>query len=579
MKRETVFRTRGARREPWQMAAAAVAVGVAAAAVAVLLRSGVHTLFDALAPLREQWWGMLVLPAAGAMLGVMIVRVIFNEPGGHGVPAVLEAVTRKAGHMRARSIFSRLLGSLVNVASGGSAGLEGPIVYSSAAVGSSVAGSMRMAERQRVMLLACGVAGGIGAIFNAPLTGMIFAMEVVLAEWTLGALLPIAVSATVATELGRLALGSEGAFQVTAATMEHGSIDLIASSILGAFAGLLSVALVGMIFAGERFTRRLKVGFWTAKLGVVAGLAGLCVGMVGWLEPGAVGEGYEAVSQALSGEMTAGGLLLLFLFLKLLATTLTLGSNAPGGIFAPSLVLGALLGYGFGGLLHALMPDVGFASPSFFALIAMAGLVAGSMQAPFTGIMLALETTGGWFGTLPLILVAVVSVLVSRTFLRHSFYTWELAERGELMRPGSDRRILSEMKAGEILDGECVTIHSGRSLDDLAQLLPTTTRNHFAVTDDEGHLLGMLDLTALRGVIFEEALRRVTPVDTVMDDTAPRIQAEQDLLSVIDVFEESGAWVLPVVDPDGRFLGTLSKSTLFDRYRTELIVQTADHQV
>jgi CIC family chloride channel protein len=578
VKRETVFRTRGARREPWQMAAAAVAVGVASAGVAVALRSGVHWLFEELAPLREVWWGMLLLPGAGALLGVFIIRVLFNEPGGHGVPAVLGAVTLKAGHMRHRSIASRLLGSAVNIASGGSAGLEGPIVYSAAAVGSSVAGSMRMAERQRVLLLACGVAGGIGAIFNAPLTGMIFAMEVVLAEWTLGALLPIAVSATVATELGRYALGNEGAFHVSAA-MDWGGIDLAASSVLGACAGLLSVALVAMIFAGERLTRRLKVGFLTSRLGVVAGLAGLGVGAVGLLEPGAIGEGYEAVSAALSGEMVAGGALLVFLFLKLFATTLTLGSNSPGGIFAPSLVLGALLGYGFGGLLHWLFPDVGFATPAFFALAAMSGLIAGSMQAPFTGIMLALETTGGWSGTLPLILVSVVSVLVSRTFLRHSFYTWALAERGDLMRPGSDRRILSEMFAGEMLDSEAITIASGQSLDDLARLLPTTVRNHFAVIDDHGKLLGMLDLTALRGVIFDEALRRVTPVDTVMDITVCAIPEDQDLLGAMEVFEESGAWVLPVVDGDGRFLGTLSKSTLFDRYRSELIVQTADHQV
>ncbi len=578
MKRDTVFRTRGARREPWQLAAAAVAVGIASAGVAVALRSGVHWLFDALEPLRQVWWGMLLLPAAGAMLGVFIIRVIFNEPGGHGVPAVLEAVTRKAGHMRSRSIISRLLGSLVNIASGGSAGLEGPIVYSAAAVGSSVAGSMRVAERQRVLLLACGVAGGIGAIFNAPLTGMIFAMEVVLAEWTLGALLPIAVSATVATELGRLVMGSEGAFQVST-LMEWGGIDLAASAVLGGCAGLLSVALVVMIFSAERFTRRLKVGFMTAKLGVVAGLGGLCVGMLGWIEPGAIGEGYEAVTSALSGELVAGGALLLFLFIKLLATTITLGSNSPGGIFAPSLVLGALLGYGFGGFLQWLFPETGFASPSFFALAAMSGLIAGSMQAPFTGIMLALETTNGWNGTLPLIMVSVVSVLVSRTFLRHSFYTWELAERGELMRPGSDSRILAEMSAGEMMDSEAVTINTGQSLDDLARMLPTTVRNHFAVIDEQQKLVGMLDLTALRGVIFDEALRRVTPVDTVMDDDVTAIKDNQDLLGAMEVFEESGAWVLPVIDAEGRFLGTLSKSTLFDRYRTELIVQTADHRV
>lgn len=573
----SVFRTRGARREPWQLAMAAVLVGVAAAAVAVVLRSGVHWLFEALAPLREHWWGMLAVPAIGALLGVAIIRVLFREPGGHGVPAVLDSVTQRGGHMRPRSIVSRLLGSLVNVASGGSAGLEGPIVYSAAAVGSTLAGGMRMAERQRVLLLACGVAGGIGAIFNAPLTGMIFTMEVVLAEWTLGALLPIAIAATVATEVGRMVLGEQGAF-VTAQSFTWNGHDLAASGVLGAATGLLSVALVAAIFRMERFTRSMKTGFFTGHLGLVAGLAGLGVGLVGLYMPEAIGEGYETVNAALSGDLPLGPWLLLLVGAKLLTTTLTLGSNAPGGIFAPSLVLGSSLGYGFGTLLAYLFPNLGFAPPAFFALAAMAGLVSGSMQAPFTGIILALETTGGWDGTLPLILVAVLSVLVSRTFLRHSFYTWELAERGMLMRPGSDRRILAELQAGEILDKEAVSIESGRTLEDLARLLPSTKRNHFAVVDVEGKLLGMLDLTSLRGVIFEEAVRRVTPVDTVMDAAVTHISDSDSLLRAMETFESSGAWVLPVVDEQDLFLGTLSKSTLFDRYRTELIVQTADHQ-
>ncbi|MHC4822970.1 MAG: chloride channel protein [Planctomycetota bacterium] len=576
MKRESVFRTRGARSEPWQLASAAMLVGVASAAVAVVLRSGVHFLFETLAPLREVWWGMLLLPGCGALLGVILIRVVFREPGGHGVPAVLEAVTGKAGHMRRRSIFSRLVGSLVNVASGGSAGLEGPIVYSAAAVGSTLSEGMGLAERQRVLLLACGVAGGIGAIFNAPLTGMIFAMEVVLAEWTLGALLPIAVAATVATELGRLAMGANGAFEVYA-DMAWAGRDLVASGVLGALAGLMSVLLVAMIFKAERLTRSLKTSF-SGKVGLVAGLAGLCVGALGLFQPAAIGEGYETVSAALSGDLHVGTGLLVLLLVKMLATTLTLGSNAPGGIFAPSLVLGAVLGYGFGGLINFIFPSLNFASPGFFALAAMAGLVAGAMQAPFTGIMLALETTAGWTGTLPLILVSVISVLVSRTFLRHSFYTWELAERGELMRPGSDRRILKELHIGEMLDEESVTIESGSSLDDLARLLPTTVRHHFAVVEHDGTLLGMLDLTSLRGVIFDEVVRRVTPVDTVMDLDVPSIPESETLLGASEAFASSGAWVLPVVDANGKFLGTVSKSTLFDRYRTELIVQTADHR-
>lgn len=570
--RPALFHGGASRAEPWLLAGLAAVVGMASAAVAVLLRSGVHHLFDALADLRAAQFGW-VLPAIGALLGVWVIRLLFREPGGHGVPAVLEAVSRRGGSMRPRSIFSRLLGSLVNVASGGSAGLEGPIAFSAAAVGSTLARGAGLAERQRILLLACGVAGGIGAIFNAPLTGVIFATEVVLAEWSLSTVIPVVVAATMATQIGRVVLGAEGAFR--AGSFEWGAGDLALSAPLGIACGLLSVGLVTAIFRTERIANALKERPLFARAGVVAAVAGIGVGLIGLWNPAAIGEGYEVVDRALSGKLGAGIGLLLLLLAKFVATVLTLGSNAPGGIFAPSLVLGAILGGGFGVALHQLAPDAGWAEPGFFALLAMAGLVAGTMQAPFTGMFLALESTGGWAQTLPLMLVAVLSALVSRTLLRHSFYTWELAESGRLLRPGTDRRILADLTAIEMLDDESRSIEVGKSLEDLAAILPSTRRNHFAVVDAAGSFQGMLDLSSLRGVIFDPLLRRITPVETAMDSTVPRIRHDDSLLRAMDVFQDTRAWVLPVVDPDGRFLGTLSKSTLFDNYRRELIVQTA----
>ncbi len=564
---------RHAASELWRLVVLANLVGVASAAVAVALRSGVHTLFALLEAWRSGPAGIL-LPAAGAFAGVAVVRVVFREPGGHGVPAVLESVSRRGGFMRARSILSRLFGSLLTVAGGGSAGLEGPIVFSSAAVGSTIGGWLGLAERQRIRLLACGVAGGIGAIFGAPLTGLIFAMEVVLAEWTLGTVVPVAVSAAVATEIGRVVLGGEAPFH--AGEFAWDPADLVASAPLGALCGLVSVGLVLAIFRAERAAGWMKERALLRRAGVVAAVAGLGVGLIGWFLPQAIGEGYELVGQALAGEMRAGGLLLLLLLGgKFLATVLTLGSNAPGGIFAPSLVLGALLGAGFGRLIDFAVPGVEFAEPGFFALAAMAGLVAGTMQAPFTGIFLALETTGGWHQTLPLMVVATLSALVSRSLLKHSFYTWEVAETGRLLRPGTDQRILADLTVGEMLDEESPTVPAGRSLQTLTTVIAGTQRNHFAVLGPEEQLLGMLDISKLRAFIFDDTLRQVTPVDTVMEHP-PALRADQSLLEATQEFDRCGAWVLPVVDADGRFVGTVSKSTLFDRYRSELIVQTAE---
>ncbi len=573
-----LFRARGSHGEPWILAALAVGVGVAGSLVAVALRGGVQFLFHLLEPWRGQAWAVL-LPAGGALAGVWIVRLIFREPPGDGVPAVLEAVSRRGGAMRRRSIFSRMFGSMVNVASGGSAGLEGPTVFSSAAVGSVLGTGFRVGERQRVLLLACGVAGGIGAIFNAPLTGMMFALEVVLAEWTLGAVLPIAIAATVATELGRTLLGREGAFDVPGELAWH-SADLAACAVLGAGAGFLSVALVALIARIEDAAARVRRARALSWPGATAILGGVLVGAIGLAQPAAIGEGYTTVNAALGGQLEDGLLALAVLgAAKTVATSLTLGTGAPGGIFAPSLVLGAILGTLFGGALQALFPAAGFAPPAFFALAAMAGFVAGIMHAPFTAILLALETTEGWQGTLPLILVAVLATLVSRSFLRHSFYTHELAERGILLRPGTDTRILADLRASEILDEGAAKIEAGRTLADLANLLPSTARSHFGVVDADGRLLGMVDVSTLRGVIFDETLRRITPVDSVMDASVPRIGAHDTAQQAMERFESSGAWVLPVISPDGRFLGTVSKATLFDRYRSELILHTAEKHV
>ncbi|MCH2112825.1 MAG: chloride channel protein [Planctomycetes bacterium] len=573
----SVVRAHHPASELWWKVGLAALVGLASSVSAMALRGGVHSLFDALEGVRQSPFGVF-LPAVGALLGVWVVRLLFREPGGHGVPAVLESVSRQGGSMRRRSMVSRMFGSLLTVSGGGSAGLEGPIVFSAGAVGSFVASLFRLADRHRILLLACGVAGGIGSIFNAPLTGFLFAMEVVLAEWSLGAVIPLAVASVVATESGRAVLGAEGAF--TSAAFEWGPVDLGACAFLGAAAGVLSVILVRGIFKMESWGKSLKSGELLGRTGVVAAVAGLLVGLLALVSPEISGEGYGVVNSLLSQSMEETiPFLCLLLGAKVIATMLTLGSNAPGGVFAPSLVLGAVLGSAFGLLLAHLFPTGSFASPGFFALVAMAGLVAGTMQAPLTGIFLALETTGGWDHTVPLMLVAVLSALVSRSLMPHSFYTWELAETGRLLRPGTDNRILAELTAEELFEDDCPTVPSGVTLDSLVIHIAETQRNHFAVVHPEtGAWIGMLDLASLRPFIFDETLRRATTVDTVLESGVPAIQTGDSLGAVTEQFENSGRWVLPVVDEAGRFLGTISKSTLFDRYRSELIVQTAERR-
>ena len=328
-----VLRVLGPPDETWgTLLLLAVLTGILSGLAAVGLRSGVHHLFHALEPWRTGIASVLVT-GLGALLAVLIVAA-FREHAGHGVPNVILAVCRGGGRMQRRGIFSLWLGSLVNVSSGGSAGLESPIVYTGAAFGSTVGSLFGMDDRRRSVLLACGVAGGISAIFNAPMTGMIFALEVVLVEWTALTVVPVIVCAVAATELSRLVLGNEKSF--LDATFSMGGIDLLLCIPLGLLAGVTATALSRMLDGTSTLAKRLPHSRFTAPL-----VFGLGVGAIGLVAPEAIGEGYETVVRVIGPEASGGlGACMLLVTAKMAASSLTLGSGAPGGVFAPCLVLG-----------------------------------------------------------------------------------------------------------------------------------------------------------------------------------------------------------------------------------------------
>ena len=558
----------GPEEEQWgSILLLALGVGLLSGASAVGLRSAVHALFHGLAPLRHGWLGAL-LPALGAALGVAIVLQLFREPPGHGVPEVIRAVCRDGGRMRRRSIFSRWLGSLCNVAAGGSAGLEGPIVFSAAAVGSAVGGWLQLDERRRTLLLACGVAGGISGVFNAPMTGMIFAMEVVLAEWSAFSIVPVVMSAVAATELSRIVLGD--AQSILHAPFDMGARDLLACALLGIVAGLVSTALTRTIAFFQRLAARLR-----GPRVLAPALFGLAVGAIGIVAPNAIGEGYDTARAAIHSELAPGLLFCAALaFAKLVTTGLTIGSGAPGGVFAPCLVLGSLLGVSFSRALTALLPAaLSLSVEGSYALVGMSGLVAGVMQAPLTGIFLVMEVTDGYEVILPLMIVSVLSLVVTRRFDRYSMYTQELAESGDLLRPGTDRRILADVSVRETLDHDVTPVFEDMTLLDFAEVLKTSHRNHFPVLrSGSDEFAGMLELAPIREILLDPELARVTLVGTMMDTETPTIPLDASLAEALSLFEQTGAWALPVVD-GRRFAGLLSKSSLFDHYRRELSVQ------
>jgi len=575
----TSFAGRGYRRmarflgssdERWELLLPlAILVGLASGLVAVGLRRGVHHLGDALLAVSEgRLWLRFLIPGAGAFLGAWIVANLFREPPGHGVPGVIRSVCRWGGRLKRRTIFSHWLGSLVNVSAGGSAGLEGPIVVSGAAIGSTVGGLFKLDERRRSLLLACGVAGGISAVFNAPMTGALFAAEVVLAEWTAFSIVPIIVSAAVAAQLERLFLGDHQSF--LHAPFSMGPLDFAACAVLGLIAGVASLALTASIEWVDRLARKVPRHRLLAPL-----LFGLAVGAVGLMAPEAIGEGYDLAQSAIRSELPAGlALVFVLLFVKGAATSMTLGSGAPGGVFAPCLVLGAVIGVGFCRAMGLALPEGALAVEGSYALVSMAGLVAGVMHAPLTAILLVMEVTAGYDVILPLMIVSVLSLIVVRRFGHHSMYTRELAETGDLLRPGTDKRILSDIRVSEALDEDVLTVSPNLTLAQFVGVVRRSKRNHFPVLEaDSRRLVGMLDLGDIREILVDPDLAKLTLVGTVMDAAPASVPLGSTLVEALAVFEESGAWVLPVLDGDVYF-GLLSKSRLFDRYRAELSAQT-----
>lgn len=559
-----------AREERWgTLLFLSMVVGLLAGCLALGLHSGMAYLAQILAPLKEGP-GRVALPALGALVGSWVVVRLMKEPPGHGVPEVVRAVCREGGRMHPRSIVSRWLGSLIHVGAGGSAGLEGPIVHSGAAVGALIGERTHMDERRRAILVACGVAAGIAGIFHAPLTGLAFSMEIVLAEVSALSLLPVVLASAVAAALARAVHGNDSIFHAPL-ELSLSSTDLALCLALGLACGLVGVLLTRGVGLADRWGARLKLG----RLGTPA-LFGLGVGLIGFFVPEALGDGYSLIEKVIAGDLSAGPLLLLGFFgAKVLASSLSLGSGAPGGVFAPSLVLGALTGAIFHSLMAAWVPGEQLASVGSFALAGMGGMVAGTLQAPLTGILLVMEVTGGYGASLALMATTVTSLLVARRFERWSIYMKVLADAGDLLRPGTDQRILADVRVAECLDEAVVPVTEGMTLADLVRAARRTTRNHFPVLDEDGALVGMLELSSVRELLLDPELARVTLVGTVMQEGVATVAADATLAEALAQFDSAKAWVLPVVDGD-KFLGLVSKSTLFGIYRNELRLQTQE---
>ena len=552
--------------ERLQLVLIGAVVGIGGGVASVILNRSLELGRELLCPFKENWY-IFIFPAIGAFFSTFFLINIVKDVGGHGVPEVIYSVTKRGGLLRLRSSFSRLISCAFTIGSGGSAGPESPVVISGASIASNIACSFRLRDRQRIMLVGGGAAAAIASIFNAPVAGIAFSLEAIIGEWTSTNLITIAVASAVGTEVSRIFQGNQipfkgGPFSIT-------NIDLIGCLGLSIFTCAASVILMRLL----RIVRNTSNKLISSPL-LRASCGGLIVGVIGLFLPEVLGEGYGAIREVIhgyySGSMAMAGLIVLG---KIVATSLTIGTGGMGGLFAPCLVIGSFLGLFYQKLLTLIAPSIHWAGDSYFALLGMAGVISSVLQAPMTGIFLITEITGGYQVLVSVVLVSVISVCLSRIFEPFSIYHQELIARGELLRPRTDRRILSELNIVELIEHDYCKVNPDMRLRDFIELIKQTKFHFFPVIDPKtDQYIGLIHIDDIRAYLFDTNLYDSILVEELIDPRIPTISLDHELYEIMDMFDLGHDATLPVVH-DGKFLGLISKSKILDHYRKELIVE------
>jgi chloride channel protein, CIC family len=511
---------------------------------------------------------VILFPAAGILLTVFVLKYVIQDFGGHGVPDVIHSVSMKGGVLKLRSSFSKLIGSLITIASGGSAGPEAPIVISGAAIGSNIARYLKSNEGVMVAVTGSGAAAAIAAIFNAPITGIIFTLEVILGDWAPKNMLPVVISSVTGTIVSRLMNGNQIPFA-------HRVFQVNINDIFATVGLAFTFALFSLIFIKMLKWTSLVLEKYFKHALVKAIFGGSLVGVAILFFPSVKGEGYEVVRQLIAGNFSGSlYLVLLVIVVKMAATSLTLGAGGAGGVFAPSLLIGSLGGFFYYQLLILIFPQAQFSSAALFSLVGMAAMVSGTLQAPLSGIFLIVEITGGYDAILPLLLVSFLTSTLVKLVEKHSIYHYELVQKGVLLRPRTDGRILSEIQVEELLETNLIRIYPEMPLKQLIPVILESPRNYFPVESKTNHhFVGMVYFNDIKHYLFEPHLLNSIIVEEVMQVDITTISLNDSVTDILDTFDTTHSWSLPVVE-ENRFFGLISKATILDHYRKELKAQT-----
>ncbi|MDQ7782410.1 MAG: chloride channel protein [Desulfomonilaceae bacterium] len=511
------------------------------------------------------WWHIILGPAVGGAVVGPLVYFLAREAKGHGVPEVMNAVTMERGIIRKRVVIVKSLASAVCIGSGGSVGREGPIVQIGSAIGSTLGQVLKVPDDLMRILVACGTAAGIAATFNAPIAGAIFALEIVLADFALKNFIPVILSSVFATVVSREMLGNFPAFQVPPYDLET-PWELGLYVILGILAGMVAVAFTTALYKTEDVWDSWKIPDY-----LKASVGGMIIGIIALQFPQIMGVGYYSIEKALLNQ-EVWTILLLLAPLKILSTSITIGSGGSGGIFAPSLFMGAMGGGAFGFAVHSLFPDY-TAQPGAYAIVGMGAVVAGTTHAPIQAFLMLFELTQDYRIIPPLMISCVISTFVARGIRKESIYTLKLLRRGIDIQAGRDVNVLRTMKVGDFMTGHPETIPERMPLRELTQVLPHSQHTSFPLTDGDGNLVGMLSLRDFRTVVYEESLLDVVIARDLGTIPAISVTPGDDLAVALTLINDNEIERLPVISPDGhskKVLGILSQRDIISAYNQAL---------
>lgn len=556
-----------------------IATGALSGLAAVILKLAIHYIQGFLANLHANSpWAYILLPGVGMLLSLLIVRYLIKDNIGHGVTKVLQAVSKNESRIKNHNCWSSVLTSALTIGFGGSVGAEAPIVYTGAAIGSNLGRYCGISYRGMTLLLGCGAAGALAGIFNAPLAGVLFTLEILLFNLSMSGVLPLLLSSISATLVSYLCLGKATQFETTLTPFSMHNVPFYV--LLGIFCGVMALYFIRTTLTMEDKLGRFKNPYlkWA--------LSAFFLGVLIYLFPPLHGEGYNFLSPLLNGhpDISFGGstplsfmagwawgiplFFLLVLLLKVFSMTFTNAGGGVGGTFGPTLFMGAIAGFVLAYSLNLIWP--GKVPVSNFVLVGMAGLMAGVMQAPLTAIFLIAEISSGYDLLVPLILTSAISYGVTRIFERYSIYTKRIAASGELLTHDSDQAVLTLMHARSLLEDDFLPVRIDATLGELVEVVSKSERSIFPVIDSKGRFQGFVSLARIRKDMFRPELYSVNHVYNYMQTSPEYVHPNEPMDSVMRKFEKTGAWNLPMVDEDRQYLGFLSKSKIFNAYRQEL---------